>query len=337
MNSRNHTKIVMKNIVITGALGHIGSQLIHSLLPGEFQRVLLIDNLLTQRYSSLFQLPTGVPFEFIEADICDANLESLFSGYDTVVHLAAITNAAGSFENATEVERVNLAGTERVARACAETNCRLIALSTTSVYGVSSGVVDEDCPAEQLKPQSPYAESKLQSERLLAELGRSESLKSVICRFGTIYGTSPGMRFHTAVNKFSWQACLGKPLTVWRAALDQQRPYLELGDAVRAIKLLLNTDDSGFDNGIYNVLTENATVRKVVACIRRYVPDVVVEEVDSPIMNQLSYTVSAENFRRRGFTSRGDLQTGINETIEWLRGARSGAEFALPGINAAAS
>jgi nucleoside-diphosphate-sugar epimerase len=327
----------MKNIIITGALGHIGSRLIHSLLPGEFQRVLLVDNLLTQRYCSLFQLPVGVPFEFIEADICDADLESLFAGYDSVVHLAAITNAAGSFGNAAEVERVNLSGTERVARACAKMNCRLIALSTTSVYGVSSGVVDEDCPPEQLKPQSPYAESKLQSERLLAELARTDSLKSVICRFGTIYGTSPGMRFHTAVNKFAWQACLGKPLTVWQAALDQQRPYLELGDAVRAIKMLLKTADDGFDNSIYNVLTENATVREVVACIRRFVPDVVVEEVDSPIMNQLSYTVSSEKFNGRGFASRGKLQTGIRETIEWLRGTRSGADFVLPGATAAAS
>jgi nucleoside-diphosphate-sugar epimerase len=282
-------------------------------------------------------LPAGVPFEFIEADICDADLQTLFVGYDTVVHLAAITNAAGSFGNAKEVERVNLAGTERVARACAETSCRLIALSTTSVYGVASGVVDEDCPPEQLKPQSPYAESKLQAERLLADLARTDALKFITCRFGTIYGTSAGMRFHTAVNKFAWQACLGNPLTVWRAALDQQRPYLELSDAVRAIKLLLNTDDDGFDGSIYNVLTENATVREVVACIRRLVPDVVVEEVDSPIMNQLSYTVSCEKFRRRGFIFRGNLQTGVRETIGWLRGACSGGEYVLPQSTAAAS
>lgn len=327
----------MKNIAITGALGHIGSRLIHSIVPGEYSRVLLIDNLLTQRYCSLFRLPAGVPFEFVEADICTANLHTLFADCDAVVHLAAITNAAGSFENATEVERVNFAGTERVARACAEINACLIALSTTSVYGVSSGVVDEDCPPEQLKPQSPYAESKLRSERLLAELADSDGLRAVTCRFGTIYGTSPGMRFHTAVNKFAWQACLGSPLTVWRAALDQQRPYLELGDAVRAIKLLLKADDTTFDNNIYNVLTENATVRQVVACIRRFVPDVQVEEVDSPIMNQLSYTVSCDKFRQLGFSFQGSMEQGIRETIEWLRGVRNNATYALPATTAIAS
>ena len=327
----------MKKVVITGALGHIGSRLIHSLLPGEFGRVLLIDNLLTQRYCSLFNLPRGVPYEFLEADICEADLESLFAGSDAVVHLAAITNAAGSFENAEEVERVNFEGTERVARACAATDCRLIALSTTSVYGVSEGIVDEECGPEQLKPQSPYAESKLRAERMLAELGERDGLRFVNCRFGTIYGTSAGMRFHTAVNKFTWQACQGKPLTVWRAALDQLRPYLDLGDAVRAIKMLLSADDARYDRQTYNVLTENATVRQVVGCIRRLIPDVRVEEVDSPIMNQLSYTVCCEKFRRTGFEFRGSLEAGISETVGWLRGLRDDRAMTLPGERAVAS
>jgi nucleoside-diphosphate-sugar epimerase len=325
----------MTNVVITGALGHIGSRLIHSLVPGEFGRVLLVDNLRTQRYCSLFRLPRGVPFEFVEADICTDNLQRLFSGSDAVIHLAAITNAAGSFENSEEVERVNLAGTERVANACAAAGCRLIALSTTSVYGVSAGVVDEDCPAEQLKPQSPYAESKLRAERLLRALGQSDGLRFVTCRFGTIYGTSIGMRFHTAVNKFAWQACLGKPLTVWRAALDQLRPYLDLGDAVDALKFILQTDR--FDNNVYNVLTENATVRQVVAAIRRSIPGVQVEEVDSPIMNQLSYTVSCEKFRRLGFTFRGSLEAGIRETIDLLAGVQEIPSRMLANSAAAAS
>jgi nucleoside-diphosphate-sugar epimerase len=310
----------MQRIVITGALGHIGSRLIHSLEPGEFSRVRLLDNLLTQRYASLFNLPKGVPFDFREADICTADLAPLLDGADAVVHLAAITNAAASFENQQQVEAVNLHGTRRVAEACAKVGCRLLFLSTTSVYGVSEGVVAEDCPPEQLKPQSPYAESKLRSEQLLAELGRDRGLKFVACRFGTIYGVSVGMRFHTAVNKFIWQACLGQPLTVWRTALDQKRPYLDLGDAVGALRFLLARDL--FDNQVYNVLTDNATVRQIVDHIRAHVPYVRVEFVDSAIMNQLSYTVSCDKFRGRGFEFHGTLERGVRETVELLRGVR---------------
>jgi UDP-glucose 4-epimerase len=307
-------------LLITGALGHIGSRLIHDLKPGLFSEVLLVDNLATQRYASLFNLPDGVPFRFVEADVCTADLQKLFSGIDVVIHLAALTNAAGSFEIQAEVEKVNYDGTERVARACTAAGCRMIFLSTTSVYGTQEDVVDEFCPLDQLKPQSPYADSKIRAENLLTELGRTQGLRFVSGRFGTIYGISSGMRFHTAVNKFAWQACVGEPLTVWRTALHQKRPYLDLGDAVRALRFIIATDR--FDGQIYNVLTENLTVHDVVEELRKHVPDLQVNLVDAKIMNQLSYTVANERFRKLGFEFTGQFQRAIAETVKMLRNVR---------------
>ncbi|MES1185501.1 MAG: NAD-dependent epimerase/dehydratase family protein [Myxococcales bacterium] len=307
-------------IAITGALGHIGSRFIHSLSPGQFEEVLLIDNLATQRYPSLFNLPEGVRYRFVEADIMTADLTQLLSGVDAVIHLAAITNAAGSFENQDQVERVNYDGTERVARACMQTGTRLVFLSTTSVYGTAAAVVDENCSEDELKPQSPYAQSKIKSEKLLAKLAAESSLKFIACRFGTIYGTSIGMRFHTAVNKFVWQACMGEPITVWRTAMDQKRPYLELGDAVRALLFVLERDL--FDGQVYNVLTDNCTVGQIVEVIRRRVPDLGVKLVDAAIMNQLSYEVACEKFRAKGFEFRGSLDAEIERSIALIRNAR---------------
>src|SRR6476659_7638978 len=105
-------------LVITGALGHIGSRLIHSLPPQDFEEVVLFDNLSTQRYCSLFDLPQEVPFRFVEGDICTDDLDTLFDGVDVVVHLAAMTNAVASFDVQERVERVNFDGTARVAAAC---------------------------------------------------------------------------------------------------------------------------------------------------------------------------------------------------------------------------
>ena len=70
------------------------------------------------------------------------------------------------------------------------------------------------------------------------------------------------MRFHTAVNKFCWQAVMGQPITVWNTAYDQKRPYLDLFDASRAIAFII--ENNIFDGRIYNVLTQNFTVRQVV-------------------------------------------------------------------------
>jgi nucleoside-diphosphate-sugar epimerase len=181
-------------------------------------------------------------------------------------------------------------------------------------------VVDESCAESELKPQSPYAQSKLRAEKLCGELGNA-GLRFIACRFGTIYGNSIGMRFHTAVNKFVWQACMGQPITVWRTALDQKRPYLELGDAVQALRFILARDL--FDGRIYNVLTDNLTVGQIVEVIRKYVPDLQVELVDSKIMNQLSYTVACERFRALGFQFQGDLEREISKSIALISNARS--------------
>ena len=51
-----------------------------------------------------------------------------------------------------------------------------------------------------------------------------------------------------------------------------------------------------------------------------YVPDISIEYVDSPIMNQLSYTVSDGRFRDLGFNTKGTLEQGIRETVELLAG-----------------
>ena len=308
----------MTNLLITGALGHIGSRFIHGLKSGEFDAVHMIDNLSAQRYSSLFNLPEGVKFNFIEGDIYTADLDKYFKGIDVVIHLAAITDATSSFDKMEEVEKVNFKGTEKVAMACIRNGCKLIFPSTTSVYGVQKEIVDEECTVTDLKPQSPYAESKLKAEQLLQKLGKREGLKFAICRLGTIFGTSIGMRFHTAVNKFCWQAVMGQPITVWRTALHQKRPYLDLSDAIRAFYFII--ENNIFTNEIYNILTTNTTVNEICEIIESIIPGVSIKFVDSRIMNQLSYTVSNQKFKNAGFEFTGDLRSGIFDTIKLFRG-----------------
>ncbi len=320
----------MRRIAITGALGHIGSRLIRD-LPGAFPgvEIVMLDNLSTQRYASLFHLPAEGRYRFIEADILDADLEPLLRGADAAVHLAALTDAAGSFAIKEKIEAVNLAGTKRVAKACSELGVPLLFPSTTSVYGVSSGIVGEDGPETDLKPQSPYAVSKLAAEKVLATLDESRGLDFVVCRLGTIFGISPGIRFHTAVNKFIWQACMGVPLTVWRTALDQRRPYLDLEDAVGAIIFMLRRRN--FDRKLYNVVTINSTVRDIIESIQSCLGAVSIEFVDSSIMNQLSYEVSAERMASLGFKTKGSLGDGISATIRLLRGDCLGAVVGTGG------
>jgi len=277
------------NLCITGALGHIGSKLIRSLQIPDLDKVYLVDNLMTQRYASLFDLPAGKEFVFCETDILSSEIETVIGDSDVLIHLAAVTDAERSFGRGEEVEEINKKGLEKVARICGDKGCSLLFPSSTSVYGSQSEVVDETCPEEELKPQSPYADSKIFGENLLSELSEQMGLKYVIFRIGTIFGYSIGMRFHTAVNKFIWQASTGKPITVWRTALHQKRPYCGLGDCVNAINFFVANDH--FDHQIYNIVTSNLTVQDIIDVIQKHIPGIHVSFVDSPIMNQLSYEV----------------------------------------------
>lgn len=307
-------------IAVTGALGHIGSKLIRE-LPTSFPgaEIIMIDNLASQRYPSLFNLPETAKYRFVEADVLDSELEALFEGADVVIHLAAITNAAGSFEMADKVEKENYECTKHVAEACLKVDSPLIHLSSTSVYGTQKDVVDENCTDEELQPQSPYAETKIREEKLLRKMYEENGLNNVVCRFGTIFGVSQGMRFHTAVNKFCWQAVLGQPLTIWSSAYEQKRPYLDLMDATKAILLIM--EKAIYDGEIYNVLTHNLTVKNVIDEIQKHKPSLKIDFVDHKIMNQLSYNVSCAKFEAKGFVAEGSLRQGIKETIALLMNA----------------
>ncbi len=312
------------NICISGALGHIGSRLIRNLTVPDLGRVYLVDNFLTQRYASLFDLPGGIDFVFKEMDILSEEMKSVIADSDVLVHLAAVTNAEKSFEKNEDVEEINKNGLQYVAGLCADSGCSLIFPSSTSVYGTQDELMDEDCPEEDLKPQSPYADSKIFGERVLAKLSVQKDLKYVILRLGTIFGYSIGMRFHTAVNKFIWQASLGQPITVWKTALNQKRPYCGLRDCVNAINFF--SAKRLFDCQVYNIVTSNFTVKNITDLIRKYIPDIQISFVDSPIMNQLSYEVSCEKSQALGLIYNDNIEESVQKTLLKLRNVNADVE-----------
>ena len=308
-----------KKIAITGALGHIGSKLIHSplLANSHIKEVKLIDNFLTQRYPSLFSLPKDIKYKFFEEDINSADLDILFKDIDIVVHLAAITDAASSFGNQKEIEVVNFEGTNKVIDACVKNDCKLVFPSSTSIYGSNKDNVDADSGDEDVNPQSPYAESKYKSENILNNLSKDDELDYCILRLGTIFGPSIGMRFHTAVNKFCWQANFNKPITVWSSALHQKRPYLGINDAISAIYFIIENDL--FKKDTFDVVTENFSVNDVINILKEIHKSVKIKFIDSEIMNDYSFSVSTKKIRDLGMIFEDDLQEQIKETAKILK------------------
>jgi len=306
----------MTTILITGGTGHIGSYLIRS-LPVNFNKskIIILDNMSTNRYCSLFNLPKEYDYEFIENDLSKCDISTIPKA-DVVIHLAAKTDAAQSSKFKNEFHSNNFESTKKIIEYSIKNQSKLIFASSTSVYGPQSNLVDEDCDASDLNPQSPYATVKLDEENLISKSFKNDSSRYLILRLGTIYGFAPGIRFHTAVNKFCLQASLGRPLTVWKTAYEQKRPYLGLNDLSNALSHIIK--NNLIVNDVYNLVSYNLKVRDIVEILKLRLK-LSINYVDHEIMNQLSYVVSNKKFISTNFKFISNIENEIIETLDNLK------------------
>ena len=248
------------NILITGACGHIGSYFVENLYKiKKIKKAILVDNIESNRFNSLFNINKKNKVEFYLKDLNDIKSLDEFKNINIVFHFASMTNAEKSFGKKKEMFSNNLNCLNTVISFCENTGAKLVHLSSTSVYGKQASVVDETCEKKYLKPQSPYAKIKIMEENMLKK--RTKFIKYNTFRFGTIAGVSKGMRFHTAVNSFCLNAAIGEKIKVYKTALHQYRPYLSLKDAFKLFKFCIENDF--FENNIFNVVSNNFTVNQI--------------------------------------------------------------------------
>ena len=299
-------------IIITGACGHIGSYIaenIHKI--NKINDVILIDNLKSNRFCSIFNLKKKSNLKFYIKDLIDINALNDFKNVDYLIHCASMTNAEKSFGKEKEMYKNNLDCLKTVIKFCKKSKVKLVHLSSTSVYGKQADIVDENCEKKYLKPQSPYAKIKLIEEKMLKK--ESKNLRYVTFRFGTIAGVSKGIRFHTAVNKFCFNAALNQNIEVYETAIHQYRPYLSVRDAFKTFQFCIERDF--FKNDIYNVLSGNFTVNQILEKIKKIKKNIKISLVKTVIMNQLSYHVDDTKIKKEGLKLNAKIDDDIKNTL----------------------
>jgi len=302
-------------ILITGGLGHIGSYILENINKIKIlKKIYIIDNLSTQRYCSLFDLPkTKKKIFFLQKDLSLKNSLNNFLSVDAVIHLASITDAEASIKIKKKIYKNNLGIFENILKYCKKNSSKLIHISSTSVYGEQNGLVDETCKA--LKPKSPYAEIKLLEEKKLKK--NTKKIKFITYRFGTISGASKGMRFHTAINKFCYNYSLGLPLPLWKGMDNKPRPYLSLRDAFSVIKFTL--EKNFFRNDTYNILSQNLPLKKIIKYFSKYKKKVKIKYQKSKLINQYPYTISNRKFNFEAFKLKSKISNDIKSTLKQFR------------------
>jgi UDP-glucose 4-epimerase len=178
----------VKNALVTGAAGFVGSHLVDRLLAAGV-RVVGYDNLSTGRPEFLAEARCRPTFEFVEADVLDAErLSAAMGGIDVVFHLAANADVRFGLQHPRKDLEQNTIATFSVLEAMRSTGVRKIVFpSTGSVYGEAAIIpTPENAPFPV--QTSLYGASKLAAEGLIASYCEGFGMQSWIFRFVSILG-----------------------------------------------------------------------------------------------------------------------------------------------------
>jgi UDP-glucuronate 4-epimerase len=234
----------LKRVLVTGCAGFIGSTLTGELLQQGYA-VVGIDNF-DSYYSreikerNLASFKDHPSFAFFEADILEeAALNKIFDSFsfDHIVHLAAKAGVRPSLEQPELYHQVNVGGTIQVLEQAARRGVRhFILASSSSVYGNDFGERAVETLTD-LKPISPYAESKLKAEQVALVYHKKYGMDINVLRFFTAYG--PGQRPDMAFMKFAKAILAGETIQLYGGE-QMGRDFTYVGDIVDGIILALN-------------------------------------------------------------------------------------------------
>jgi UDP-glucose 4-epimerase len=221
-------------VVVTGGAGFIGANLCRLLDQQDFvDHVLALDDLSTGSRQNLAATPS---VELREGSILDADqLESVMTGAQAVVHLAARPSVPRSLADPMATHQVNATGTMMVLEAARRSGMpHVIVASSSSVYGANATLPKREDMAPM--PVSPYAASKLAAEAYTLSYGRSFGLPVLAFRFFNVFGPlQPAEHAYAAVvPAFVASALAGKPLPVHGDG-TQTRDFTYVGTVVSVL------------------------------------------------------------------------------------------------------
>ncbi|MGD2169792.1 MAG: SDR family oxidoreductase [Chlamydiota bacterium] len=205
----------MKNVLITGGAGFIGSHLSEKLIH-EGHKVTVIDNLKGGWLKNLQNIIDHPNFTFVKGDIRNTEEISLhFNNIDWVFHLAALADIVPSIEQPKEYFETNVIGTFNVLELAKKANvARFIYAASSSCYGIPDTYPTPE--SHSASPQYPYALTKYLGEELVMHWGKIYQLPVVSLRLFNVYG--PRARttgaYGAVFGVFLAQKLNGKPLTV---------------------------------------------------------------------------------------------------------------------------
>lgn len=307
----------MSKVLVTGAGGYIGTQLVRDLLKSDHQVIAL------DRYffgtEPMKEFIGNKNVEIVKKDIRDVS-EKDFFGVDAVCDLACLSNDPAGEMDPELTYKINRDGRIHVAKTAKKAGVeKYIISSSCSVYGQG----DEPQLSEDSKtnPISVYARSTLEAEQQnLAIADKNFSVTAL--RNATVFGLSTRMRFDLVVNLMTLTAFSKNQIIVMGGGL-QWRPLVHVSDVSRAFLQTILSKSELINGQIFNIGLDNFQIKSLAHLVR--------EELNLPIEIDLApddpdkrdYNVIFEKATKiLKFEAKTSVQTGIREIYLALKSGK---------------
>lgn len=261
-------------VLVTGGAGFIGSHTVDRLIE-DGHEVFVIDNDFDAKRKNCNE--EAIYYSF---DICDEGfVDCIFDDArpDVVIHLAAQTRVDNSIENPLEDTKTNLVGLINILESCRKYNVKKIVFSSSAaIYGDQTRfpILEEQSAISQDSLLSPYAISKMTSEKYIKLYKQIHDLDYTIFRFSNVFGPrqDTSMEHGGVISIFCNQIAIDQ-IPIIQGDGEQTRDFIFVKDVARALSYSVNSKD--YSNKIFNLSTEKET--SILEIFNALLPDVLPE------------------------------------------------------------
>ena len=302
---------MLKKIIITGALGYIGTELckLYSGFSWKYEVIAIDNRFISERVNELKRRK----IKFVQADILDLkSIKPLIGDAEYVHHLAGITDVAYVKKDADKAKdaltiKVAIEGTSNILTSM-NNNATIIFPSTHVVFEGLKEQKENLDENHQTSTFLAYSSSKVENEKQIKQSGK----KYAIFRLGSVYGFSTDtMRINIMPNLFSKISSQNGEIKLFGGGV-QLKSLVPLIDVARCFKFV--EEKKNFESGIYNLTKENVSVKDVADICQKINPKLKISSTSDEIPNK-GYSLSNKKLLNTGFEFVHDLETCIKEMI----------------------
>jgi dTDP-glucose 4,6-dehydratase len=316
----------MKNLLVTGGCGFIGSNFINYFFKESNCNIINLDAMYycADEYNIHEEVRNSDRYILVKGNLTSYDLvRHILETHkvDTIIHFAAQSHVQNSFNESLEYTRDNIVGTHTILEVSRKYGKiqKFIHISTDEVYGESMLEENEEKKNEEsiLCPTNPYAATKAAAELIAKSYYHSFKMPIIITRGNNVYG--PNQYPEKLIPRFIKLLLENKPVTI-QGDGSNVRAFLHVDDVCSAIKIILLDGKIG---EVYNIGSDDNseyTIQEIAKMLIKKIKnteltDTLIEYIEDRPFNDKRYYISNEKLKNLGWEIKKDFDEGLNELI----------------------